>query len=631
MGNIECSSLTTGSLVINGSVTTTNAVTSAMTIGSLKASSITTLGLSATTVSVGGLSSGSLLANFASIGNLVGTNVNYNSGSFSNLMVVGNVSTGSLVATSSSIGNLVSTNLLLGNISSSNLISSVSSTGSLYTTNQNSLYSTIGSLTVGGLSSGSLRVTGVSNLTSVLLDSATVGNLLTNGKLDTTFLNSVSITSGSILSGNATITALSASSGSFLNFSSGSAILTNGSFASTRTTLATISNLNTVSAVITGLTCLNSNLANSTIGGLFSNTGVFNNQTVSNLLVANLNSLSSSTGTADVNNLRIATGSFANCFLTACSIGTAYTSTSRISKSLQISANYQGTNNETSGAFLTVLPSTFIDNTASTGSVLNGFFSTYYSRPTFSTQNSGVGLSKATNVYIAGNVLAGANSSIQYNSGLSIGYVANSIGSTLAGQIMFERNDGIPYASVYTESSSNRLNIVNTSFLGGGGVGILSVNPITLGYVPSSTNVTPQDFASFSRVTSSLFSTQDSVGLTTGSLVINGGLGVNKNTSLNTFSTPNYTIRTLVEGGSSSISSEVSGLVLNGSGISVTNYTVNLTTSGVRDGQRVFITTNGSITNCSITNSSISGTISLSSATAIRMIFIQTSGLWFSC
>jgi hypothetical protein len=250
---------------------------------------------------------------------------------------------------------------------------------------------------------------------------------------------------------------------------------------------------------------------------------------------------------------------------------------------------------------------------------VNFWAANYISAPTLVAINSNVTTVKATNLYVQP-VILGANQTVQYNSNLSLGYNTNSTGGSPNFQIAFERSDSNNYAGFYVENTTNRLNILNASLSGGGGIGLVSVNPLTFASITSSTNITPITFASFSKTTSIFLSTVNSTSPTTGALVINGGLGV-ANISTNYVSST-YQLVSVTEGSSNTISSINSGLILNNSS-TMSNYALTLP-SGV-DGQIIFISAVKPITNITIGNTNIT---SMSLFQNARFVYIQSLSKW---
>jgi hypothetical protein len=133
-------------------------------------------------------------------------------------------------------------------------------------------------------------------------------------------------------------------------------------------------------------------------------------------------------------------------------------------------------------------------------------------------------------MYLQGDPIAGANQTFENSAALAIGYVNNQTGGNITGQIILERNDGNWYGSIFTESSTNKIVIANASLSGGGGIGLYTYvgTKVVFADIPSATNIVPTTFAEFSNLTSRFFSTANSISGSSGSVVIDGGLGVAK-------------------------------------------------------------------------------------------------------
>ena len=189
----------------------------------------------------------------------------------------------------------------------------------------------------------------------------------------------------------------------------------------------------------------------------------------------------------------------------------------------------------TSGTLLNVNPYNFTDTTTTSSNTQ--WVSSYFSTPTLSGQFPNITTTKAATVYIQGKPLAGPNQTINNSANLALGYVSNTIGSTLTGQIMFERYDGNWFTSMYVDNF-NQLVINNasadsgsTSGTAGIGMYVYQNNPITFASIPNVSNITPTPFIQLSANTSTFYSTTDSTSLTSASVVFNGGISVAKRIS----------------------------------------------------------------------------------------------------
>ena len=608
--NISANTIRT-SLAVIGSITSTNCTMSSVHIPLL---------LTSTNNSFTNLSSNNIVTFFSSINNLSSSNI-----TFSNLNV--NNTTNSTTISSS---NIYSINMFNTNFSSSNSTclnsnitnltsnsSNITNNSSVNISNTNMTSSNISNI---NLTSSNIFSSNIfsSNISNVNLTSS---NIYSSNIISENITNNF-ITSNNTLSTNSTINSLNVV-GNISN-SNGNILTKNIIF-----TNSTISNIfqNGI-AVLGSVNCINI-----TTGNIYSiNTSLVNllsmNSTLSNVISTNLTT----------NNIKVSSllstyhysenSTLSNTIVLNSTISSFYiNSDANFKKNIIINSNFQANNSYTSGSFFSILPSSFTD-LSPTGNI-NSWYANYIASPTLSALNTLTTL-KTTNMYIQSNIIRGANQSLIYNSALTLGYVQNNTGSNLTGQIMFERNDGNWYSSIYTENISNRLNIVNSSFSGGGGVGIISINPITFDSVNSSTNIIPITFASFSKESSIFYSTKNAINSSTGALVINGGLGIKNiyTSSLETslFSTPNYNLITPIEGGYSEISNI--GIVLNGID-NLVNYNLNFPTD-LLDGQHIFITSNINITNVSFSNSNIPVS-NIIAYVAKKYIYISNISNWFSC
>jgi len=638
--NISANTIRT-SLAVIGSITSTNCTMSSVHIPLL---------LTSTNNSFTNLSSNNIVTFFSSINNLSSSNI-----TFSNLNV--NNTTNSTTISSS---NIYSINMFNTNFSSSNstcLNSNITNltSNSSNITNNSSVNISNTNMTSSNISNINLTSSNISNIN---LTSSNISNInLTSSNISNINLTSSNIFSSNIFSSNISNVNLTSS-----NIYSSNIISENitNNFITSNNTLSTNSTINSLN-VVGNISNSNGNIltkniifTNSTISNIFQNgiavLGSVNciNITTGNIYSINtslVNLLSMNSTLSNVistnlttNNIKVSSllstyhysenSTLSNTIVLNSTISSFYiNSDANFKKNIIINSNFQANNSYTSGSFFSILPSSFTD-LSPTGNI-NSWYANYIASPTLSALNTLTTL-KTTNMYIQSNIIRGANQSLIYNSALTLGYVQNNTGSNLTGQIMFERNDGNWYSSIYTENISNRLNIVNSSFSGGGGVGIISINPITFDSVNSSTNIIPITFASFSKESSIFYSTKNAINSSTGALVINGGLGIKNiyTSSLETslFSTPNYNLIIPIEGGYSEISNI--GIVLNGID-NLVNYNLNFPTD-LLDGQHIFITSNINITNVSFSNSNIPVS-NIIAYVAKKYIYISNISNWFSC
>jgi hypothetical protein len=298
--------------------------------------------------------------------------------------------------------------------------------------------------------------------------------------------------------------------------------------------------------------------------------------------------------------------------------------TNVIAKSLVVSSNYSGVPSDSSGSFFTIVPSTFTNSNSVSGSTVSFWSGNYISSPTLSAQNTNITTNKVSNMYIEG-VTLGANQTSLYNSNLVLAYNPNVTGGTINYQLGLERADGSWYSGLYMESTTNRLNIMNANNVGNGGVGIVSVNPVTFDSITGNTNVTPITYARFSNITSSLYSTKASTCPTVGSLVVYGGLGAN-NIHTNSISVKYQYLGGLIEGGGASVSNLYGGIVLNPSS-TISNYTLTMPVG--YDGQTLFVSALKTITNMTLGNTSIANT-TMNKNASLRFVYIENMNLWVS-
>lgn len=510
--------------VFNTNITSTNMILSNSTISNVISSNINVSNLMSNNLVSSNITNSNLINTNLTNSNLVSTNaslssINSNSitsgqlkvtgisilGSVnSNNLTTGNIYSPNLIVTNSTQQNIVSTsittsNINILNITSSNLnVSNVSvslniTTSNLIVNNQSILNDVISNnISTSNLSSGQLRISGISILGTVNSNNLSTGTIFVSNSLTVPFLSNTSITSTNTLTNNMKA----------INISSNTLIITGNSI------LGSVgsNNLSTGTINVSGLTTLNNIVS-------------INNST--NTLISDFNTS-----------------------------GNIFVKTNLITRQqLLLGSSYSGSSNPTSGSHLTIAPSIYTDNVSLQNSTISIWTPFYISTPTLAAQNSNITTQRASSIYVQSNPIAGANQTITNSAALSIGYVGNSTGGNLNGQILLERSDGSWFGSIYTEQSSNRIVIANGSLAGGGGIGLYSGvgTPIVFSNIPSANNVTPVQFAKFTNITSTFYSTQDSNSLTTGSVVISGGLGVSKNITCDVInpSSINASIRSL--------------------------------------------------------------------------------------
>jgi hypothetical protein len=486
-----------------------------------------------------------------------------------------NITNTNLISTNSTITNIIHTNIT-SNSGYINTISSGNIHGSDTLTFANATVSNIiatnltaTSTTFTNTSIGTLRVTGHANMNTINLTTITTSNIqLTNlftsnlnnqtsttiGTLNVSGLsifsttNSSSMSTGTLFSNisqNVTSSVGTLNVANNINNSAGTIITNNitssnmyaSSLMHTFNLISTNINAQSVSTDISiNSTVLSSNISSGTVN-ISSSLTVPNfrntNSTQTNIFITN----------ETVSNLRVTSNTTTNTVITNSTTSNAFTlnnnstnttiSNALISKQLVIQGSYQGTPQLTSGSFFTVLPSTFINSVTASGGNVNSWFPNYINVSTLSAVNDSITTNKVANLYIKSNVLVAGSQTVNYNSGLTLGYVSNITSGNLNTQLSFERSDGLPISGIYTENFTNKLIIMNGSLVGGSGIGINTVNntPIVFSHIQSSTSRDQVQYARFLGTTSTFYSTEESESITSGALVINGGLGVAKNIS----------------------------------------------------------------------------------------------------
>lgn len=519
------------STILNTNVTTQNLWNINLTSSNIQSSNIKTTNITST--------------------NIMSINVNATNSNISNITSANitntNITTSNIVSTNLNTNNITTTNLILQNVTASTL--RVSGT---------SIQTTINSVS---LSTGTLSVTGTTNLTNTIMTNTTVPNIsntnLVNTNITTSNFNTSNLTTSNLYVNTiATLGTVASSNLSTGTIHSSSIATFNNEISNT----STISNLRVTNISVFGT--VNSNnlstgsihISTNLVVPLVSNT----TQTTTNLLVTNVRATNISTssfqvtgtsifGTVSSNNLLTgslvvsSTSNLNNIIgsnITVPNIITTNVTSSNIvvsnnvsiSKRLNVGSNFTASPNTTSGNILNIVPSIFTDNTTPAGGTVPFWATNFFANSTLSAQNS-ITTERVCSIYLQGDPILGINQSIQNSAALAIGYVNNQTGGNMNGQIILERNDGNWYGSIFTESSTNRIVIANASLSGGGGIGLYTYTgtKITFADIPSATNLVPTTFLEFSNSTSKFYSTTESIGKTSGSIVLQGGLGVSKN------------------------------------------------------------------------------------------------------
>ena len=532
-GNINVTSIAN----IANSITDNSTITNLKVINQINTLNINSFSISSTNSNISNLTCNNFTLTNSTISNGLFTNISTNNINITNTLNSNSVSTGNLYVKSNiSCQSINAANGIIANITTSNIQSNT-----LITSNLTSNLSTITSLIV------SQNTVLQGNLTTSL-NTVLQGNLTVS--LNTVLQGNLTTSLNTILKGNLTVvssanlqSSLSVSGGSYFNTInvSSNSILNNLSVSNiTSNTLVVIGNINNLNGSI--LT-KNISIINTTTANLLSSNGVISNLLCINNTSVNVVSLNITTSSLIstnntftnlmlTNTLFTSNSSIGNNYVVNSSVGNTNIINSTISnlmvnQNINLISNYSGSNIGSIGSFFNILPSIFTNNT-SIGNI-SSWYANYISASTLQGIIPQI-TNKSSNLYIQSNVNIGANETINYNSALSIGYCNNLIGGNLNTQISFERADGNQYSGIYTENSTNKLVIINASLSGGGGLGMYTINntPVTFSSIPSSLNITPIPYIQLLNTTSTFLSTLDSTGVSSGSLVLMGGLAVSK-------------------------------------------------------------------------------------------------------
>lgn len=483
------------------------------------------------------------------------TNINLTS---SNLYCINN-NISNLTCSNSIINNITSTNIYTTNLSTSNINNSNLNSNNATVSNLNNLYSTTASAYINNLTCPNTFLTNITCTNAVFTNISTTnistnsGNFynLQSSSASINNLNSNSITTGSIITNDIVSTNTTLNNINTTNITTGSIIalslssnaissnyLTSGSIVSNIISSSNINSFNLTSANLTTLnidsTTVNSILVNTTY--LSSTFNTISNIKSSNITTTNLHSQNINSSISNFVNSNITNASLQLCNINFSSISNLVVSGDSIFKR-QVTLGGNNFNSKTSfssGALLTVNPYNFTDNTSTSGNVQ--WISSYFATPTLSAQ-SPITTTKAATVYISGKPLAGPNQTITNSTNLALGYVNNTQGTNLTGQIMFERYDGNWFTSMYVDNTNqfiiNNASADSGSTSGSAGIGIYvqQNNPITFASIPNASNITPSGFIQFTQNISTFYSTTESTNLTTASVVFNGGISINKGLS----------------------------------------------------------------------------------------------------
>ena len=395
--------------------------------------------------------------------------------------------------------NLTNTNLINTNLSSSNLYSDISTINNLYNTNH---------------TTSNLNVINTANLNNIMSNNITTNNITTISQ-SSTFSNNTNL--------NATNTTLTS-------------LITNNITTSSLLT----SNINSTFITSSSLSVINSNHINISTSNL--NVTNINNTILTN---STSNSYNLNTTKSNIINATITTSSLLNSTISQATISSlTITNNIVLRKALNIGNNYSSQPLTSSGSLLTTNSINFTDNTTFLRNPK--WFGSYFSKSTLSALNPNVKTTQAATVYIQGKPVEGINQTIDYATSLAIGYVTNTTGTNLTGQIMFERNDGNWFSSIYINPDDKFvINNASANINSGIGLYVYNNNPITFASIPSVSNITPVDFIHFSSNTSTFYSTSESYNLSTASVIFNGGVSIAKTLIVPNISSTNISTSTL--------------------------------------------------------------------------------------
>jgi len=267
-----------------------------------------------------------------------------------------------------------------------------------------------------------------------------------------------------------------------------------------------------------------------------------------------------------------------------------------LNQNLSISADYSGAPGL--GAFVSVLPSTFVDSFTANGGTTDFWSGVYISTPTLDSTNN-ITTNKTASVYIQSAPVLTANQTTVSPANLALGYTGSPF------QIAFEDITNNWSSGMYTNSAGS-LNLVT---------------PDT--FAIQSNTFRFNNSVRMNDLTTTFYSTKPSINSSTGSVVITGGLGVN-NINLNTMSVRYQYISGITNNGNTSISNLYTVSVLNPA-TNLTNYTLAMPVG--YDGQILTISSVKEITNVTMSNTSLSHT-TFAANSSIRMLYIESINLW---
>ena len=498
-----------------------------------------------------------------SISTATGNNLYINNNSVANSSI-NYLTSGSSYLTTSTINNLYLNNgsianTIISNITCSNVNANISNInyltcGSSYLQNISSNNANI--ITI-YLTNGNILNTYITNgniFNSFITNAHMMNSFITNGNIDTSFITNCNVINSFITNGNIYTSFIT--NGNIINSYITNGNTYNSSISNLYNSFSTISNL----VINTSCTANNLYINNNTINSLNINNGTVNSLYLSNAIcqnssISNLRSLNMTS--SNITSLNITSSNITSLNITSSNItsliatittaniynglATNFTisnlnisNTATFQKQINLGYNLSAPGNT---SLLNINNYTFTDNTSNLTN--SRWASTFFATPTLSAV-SNITTTKAANVYIQGKPLVGANQTITYSGNLALGYNPVVTGGNLSGQIMFERFDGNWFTSMYVDNS-NQFVINNasvdsgvTSGTAGIGLYVYQNNPITFSSIPNVSNITPTSFIKFSNTISTFYSTTESINLSTASLVLNGGISINKSlTTLN--------------------------------------------------------------------------------------------------
>jgi hypothetical protein len=546
--NTTTTNLRSTTAIITNMNSTTNTIQNLVVPILLNAQNSNLTTLTNTNGTLTNITNTNLIGSNSTITNIIHTNITSNS-AYINTISCGNIQAGGTIT----ITNATTTNISSTNISSTNTVFTSTSIGNLRVAGTSNM--TILSLTTITASNiylnnlftstfnnqnsttiGTLNVTGLSIFSIINSNSSSIGTLYSNISVNTTSSVGTLNVSGNINNSNGNIYTNNVTSNNLY-----ASTLVNG--LNILTTNITTSHLRSSGISIQG-TMLSTNLSTGTINvSSIINTENFNvtNSTITNSQTTNSTTTNLRVTLCSTGNSYLVNSTTSNAFILNSNVTNETISSVLINKNATIVSNYQGTPSTTAGSFFTIYPSTFINNATASGGSVNNWYANYIGSSTLSATNTGISTSRVANFYVKSNVVVGGNQSVTYNSAMTIGHVTNTTGGNMNNQLSFERADGNPLAAIYTEGETNRFVFMNGSLSGGGGVGIYTIKdtPVVYSSIPSSTNITPTPYIELLNTTSTFYSTVDSDSVISGSLVLQGGLGVGKTVTSNSIVTKN--------------------------------------------------------------------------------------------